>query len=431
MKRFYEKKGNVAFPHYQLTQFICYGTDTIENLRNEQGMVLLDAKRQTLGTNLKIVACELNYYLVLVNSTYSLFRRDGTLICDGISCFEIYVSHWIAVARNNGVSLYRPDATLAFDGAEDFYVPDDGGTFLAKGKNGLWKFFEANGNPIAENIVDFNFYSSTFYALKFADNPKTVVFDREGKREKIVDFDCQKMKLHGAKMFSVSLNDKGLLYSAGGKLLLSRYRSYHAFDNGLVLAQTFNDTKVLFNVAFDTVLLNVEQVVYNPRFSPLMLVNGKYGCFIFDAFGKLIYRAAKGTLRLAGKDCFLHKDEKSDKWKLLRGDLSILDDDCYAADVYPNGWMVLVKNHANSQAKIYYELRNAQNETVVDDALYIAYLSLSGAYLVNRNARFFLYDAKGKCIVHDADCIYTSEYWFAVGRKNQPAEIGLLGNFVD
>ena len=433
MKRFYGKKGNVVFPCYQLTQFICYGKDAIQDLGNERETVLLDAKRKTLGTNLKIAACELNYYLVFVNPTYSLFRWDGTLVCDGISCFEIYAAHWIAVARNNGVSLYRSDATLAFEGAENFYVPDDGLTFLAKGKKGLWKLFQANGELIAENIVDFNFYSSTFFALKFADNPKTVVFDRKGKREKMVDFDCRKMKLYGGRMFSVSLNDKALLYSAGGKLLLSRYQSYHAFDNGLVLAQTFNDTKVLLNVVFDTVLLNVEQVVYDPQFSSLMLVKGKYGCFIFDAYGKLIYRAASNTLRLAGKDCFLRKNENNDKWELLRSDLKILDDDCYAADVYPNGWIVLLKRVGTEHElfRTYYVLRNDLNETVVDDALSIAYLAQSGAYLVNRNTRFFLYGAKGNCIVDDADCIYTSEYWFWVGRKNQPAEIGLLGNFVD
>lgn len=431
MKDYLQKCKTVVFPEYTVTRFRKLDLYIAEDILRDGKMVLVDAKGQTINTNVLIVACSLNYYVVLRDDSYALYRRDGMLLTDNIRSFYVFDAGWIIISYGNGQALYRADATLAVEKIEDALVFDDGLAFLAKNFGEDWKLFKADGELVADKIVEFTLYSSAFYALKFADRPHWVVFDRDNGLETELDFPCAKIQLYGGKIFSVYGRNREFLYSARGERIDLPYLSYRVFDNGMILAETANNGHLLFDKEFNMVLLHIERIVYLEKYSSLMLVQGNFGSFIFDGCGKLICKSGTDTLRLAGHDCFLRKDVANNRWELVRSDMTVLDADCAFADVYSNGWMVLAKHRKDDATQAYFELRNAQNEVVLSDAMMIFYFPQCGAYLVNRDRRFYLYDAKGRCVVDNADCIYVYDGLYVVERENQPVEVGLLGNLMD
>lgn len=434
MKTFLQQFDTVEVPDYDVFHSGCLETDVVENIHTidellkEHQMILVNNQHQMVGENVRIITAVRNYYVVLGEDGYKLFRRDGVLLADQIRGFYVFHAGWIMVSFDDTVSLYRDDATLAYQDADDMMVVVDGEAFAAQDKCDNWKVFTAKGELLAENVDEFKFYSSKFFALKFADNPKTVIFDCENNLQLEVDAELCHIHLQGHQMFTVKGVDREMLYSSQGTRFEPKYKTYQVFDNGLILAETFKCGYMLLNQKFEILLLQVEKISYNPCFSELMLVSGSSGDFIFDAKGELIYKASAYTLRLAGKDCFLRKNADSRKSELLRHDLTVLDDDCVRAYVYPNGWMRLVKKDAQFKDRLYLELRQPQNEKVVTDAQWITYFPQWGAYIVRRGKRFFLYDAKGHEVVSDADDISVYVDLYVVKRNNQPMEVGLLAN---
>ena len=437
MNEFLQQMGTVVIPQHKISPAECIETGVIDNIHTvdtllkDHQIILVDGQHNTLGTDLRIIACVQNYYVVLQEGGYALYRRDGVLLADNIRSFYVFAAGWIMVAFDDFSSLYRSDATLAYAEADDVHVPDDGLSFMIKEKAGEWKLFKADGELVADKIVNFKFYSSAFYALQFADEPNVVIYDRDNDVQTKVNVSLSSIALHGGKMFTRQSLDGEFIYTSRGERLEPKCLAYRAFDNGLILAKTFNHGYLLMDKKFDTVLLHVNQVVYHPQFSSLMLVYGLYGCFIFDGCGKLLCKGEADTLRLAGHDCFLRKDVANNRWELVRSDMTVLDADCAFADVYPNGWMVLAKHRKDDATQAYFELRNAQNEVVVTDALLITYFPQSGAYLVNRQDGVFLYDAKGREVVSGADAVRVYVGLYVVERRNQPMEAGLLSNLVD
>ena len=172
-ERSLQKKEIIVFPQYSLTQFMKLEPHIVKYILEENEMFLVDGKGRTIDTNVWIVACTLNYYLVRCGELYALYRRDGKLLAENIERFYIFPSKWLLLTFRKSRSLYRPDATLVVDGVENAIVLDDGGAYLTKEQDCNWKLFGVDGKLVAENIVDFDFYdgyfSSTFYVLQFAD----------------------------------------------------------------------------------------------------------------------------------------------------------------------------------------------------------------------------------------------------------------------
>ena len=120
MKTFLQQFDTVEVPDYDVFHSGCLETDVVENIHTidellkEHQMILVNNQHQMVGENVRIITAVRNYYVVLGEDGYKLFRRDGVLLADQIRGFYVFHAGWIMVSFDDTVSLYRDDATLAY-----------------------------------------------------------------------------------------------------------------------------------------------------------------------------------------------------------------------------------------------------------------------------------------------------------------------------
>lgn len=392
-----------------------WGYCLFENEKDE----LLDADGKKVAENISLFDASGSMYLVENEDGSRAMRSyDGRVLFDKKRDIIFSPNGWFVVIEQNGEkALYRKDLSLAVKGFLRCRVISHGEYFAAEFEDDLWTFYRADGSIFAQNVKEYQFHSSTFYLLKFADN-KTVIYDEEKHSEFVCDAVLPQL-MFGHMLKAVS-NGNLQLYRSDGTLLIGGHKDYLSFENGMVLVKREDDSLFLFNAEIDVVADMITDIDggINGEF---LKVSAEGQDYLFDNDGKLVFKADK--IILCGNNCFLHKEKNQKVGTLHAQDTSVMAEDIIDAIVYKNGWVLLQKTPAMPDSSSYLELKTDEGVFVAASLHDIEYLEEFNAWIEQKDKQnYTLYHGEFGEMLTDMDKIVRIGA-MVLARKNNEVDV--------
>ncbi len=361
----------------------------------DNSAILWDDKGKEISKTTRLKMADGKFFVVEnEDGTQSLINAFGCILFDRVEKVELLDNGWFVIRQNDKNALYRGDLSFVLDGFLRVKLTEAQTFVLAQYQTDLWTVFRCDGTFVADNVIDFQFISATFYCLKFAD--KNMVFDEE-KHSQVV-CNGKSLCLLKGNTFKALVDGQMVLYRTNGSKLLSGYQDYIATCNGLFLARRDDFSYVLFDADFQIInerVVSVTAVDYND----FLLVSNENGYYLYNACGKLIRKA--DYLEICGCGYFLEKQKNQQNGVLLNADMIEVERDVFFAEVYPNGWLSIYKFDNGI-----YELRNQDGVCVATSHFEIEYVHEYKVWIVCQDDfKCALWHENLGCIVCDVDKI--------------------------
>lgn len=393
--------------------------------------MLLDENGREIAKTKHLKIADGNHF-VIENEDYSfsLFDASGRMLFDKVQDVSLFENGWFVICQNNEKTLYRDDLTLMFTGFCAAYLWEDAEFIIIEYSPDLFTVYRKDGSVVAENVLNYQFMSNSYYCLQFHDGT-FVVYDDEAHTQVV----CEGLypRLLKGKTFKALENDPNaivanmLLYRSDGTKLLSCYRDYIYIPNGLFAAKTA-DCLVLYNDKMEVVN---EQIVglglsSCQKFALVSDIDGMD--YLYDGDGKLQRRGVE--LSLCGGNCFWEKQKSEDTGVLFDANLNVVAENVEDADVFANGWKLIYKCYPDTE-NIVYELYDCDGKCMAVSNSELVYAEDCKVWAVQENdGKFKLVHEELGCVVRDADDIMLVDA-LAVVKRGCIFEIYSLTQFND
>lgn len=379
--------------------------DKSESLIDEKGCVIAG----------KVAVCEAvgtNYVVENEDGTRSLFNADGKVLFDKVQDIALFNNGWVFIYQNGVKALYRDDLTLFLRGLHMMdFTPDNEFVLITKQTKMLWTIYRKDGSVLADEVRWYYFLTPTFYWLEFDD--KTVVYDDDAHTQ----FVCDRKEpcLLEGKTFQIRGDNGRDLYRTDGTKLLSGYWHYRVNPNGTILARVDEHSMDLFNANLELLQSHVTGMCVVGYHNFLLFSDGDK-TYLYDDDGKLIRKA--DNLDTCGGGYFLEKQNNQELGVLLDANMKVVENNVYCAEVFDNGWMLLLIGNPEND-KVVYELRNNEGKSVATSRFKIYYHEEFKVWFVTQDEqKFSLCHETHGCVVNDADRIVFYEALAFVKRGN-------------